>query len=85
MNQAQPTVENDGMTVSHADYEESMNRPERPVQVAHWDRESNPVTFEKYRLEGRPALLFFWDGKKIHPITGPRPKERIARIIDNNL
>ncbi len=85
MNQAQPTLENDVMTVSHSDFEESMIRPERPVQVAHWDAESNPVAIEKYRLEGLPALLFFWDGKKIHPITGAPPEEEIARIIDNNL
>jgi len=85
MNEAQPIIENDVMTVSHADFEESVIHPERPVQVANSDAESNPVTIEKYRLEGLPALLFFWDGKKIHPITGAPPKEEIARIIDNNL
>lgn len=85
MNQAQTTIENDVMTVTLADYEESVIRPERPVQVAHWDAESNPVAIEKYRPEVLPALLFFWDDKKIHPITGAPPKEEIARIIDNNL
>ena len=85
MNQGQPTIEYEVMAVSDAKFEESVIRPERPVQVAHWNAESNPVTIEKYRLEGLPALLFFWDGKKIHPITGARPKQEIARIIDNNL
>ena len=83
MNQAQPIYENDAMTVSHADY--SVLRPERPVQTAHWDTESNPVTVEKYSFGSRPTLVFFWDGKNIHPITDAPLKEEIARIIDNNL
>ena len=85
MNQVPSTIENNVMTVTHADYEESMIRPKRLVQVAHWDAESNPVAIEKYRPEVLPALLFFWDGKKIHPITGTPPKEEFARIIDNNV
>ena len=85
MNQAQPTIENEVMALSDANFEESVIHLERPVQVAHWDAESNPVTIEQYRLEGRPALLFFWDGKNIHPITDAPLKEEIARIIDNNL
>ncbi len=85
MNQLPSTIENDVMTVIHADYEESMIRPEKLVQVAQWDAKSNPVAIEKYRPEGLPALLFFWDGKKVHRITDERPKQEIARIIDNNL
>ena len=85
MNQLPSTIENDVMTVTHADYEESMIRPERLVQVAHGDAESNPVAIEKYCPEELPALLFFWDGKKVHRITDERPKQEIARIIDNNL
>ena len=85
MNQVQSTIENDVMTVTHADYEESMIRLKRPVQVAHWDAESNPVAIEKFCPEGSPTLLFFWDGKKVHQITDERPKQEIARIINNNL
>ena len=85
MNQVLSTIENDVMAVTHADYEKSMIRPERLVQVADWDAESNLVAIEKYRPEGLPALLFFWDGKKVHRITDERPKQEIARIIDNNL
>jgi len=44
MNQAQPTIKNEVMAVSDANFEESVIRPERPVQVAHWNAESNPVT-----------------------------------------
>jgi len=83
MNQVPSTIEIEVMAVSDANFEETVIRPERPVQVAHWDAESHPVAIEKYRLEGLPALLFFWDGKKIHPITGARPKQEIARIIDD--
>ena len=83
MKQAQPIVKNDAMTVSHADY--PVLRPERPVQTAHWDTESNPVTVEKYSFGSRPTLVFFWDGKKVHWITDERPRQEIARIIDNNL
>ena len=85
MNQLPSTIENDVMTVIHADYEESMIRPERLVQVAHWDAESNPVAIEKYRPEGLPALLFFWDGKKVHKITDERPNQEIARSIEQHL
>ena len=82
MNQAQLTIENPVTAVSDADFEESAIRPKRPVQVVHSDAESNPVAIEKFRSEGLPALLFFWDGKKIHRITDERLKEEIARIID---
>ena len=55
------------------------------VLVAKLDVDANPMTTHKYGIRGIPALLLFKDGELVEQIVGVRPKEEIARIIDNYL
>lgn len=83
MNQALLSIENEVTARSDADFEAPLIPPEKPFQAPDWDAASHhPVTIEKLRIKGTPALLFFWDGKKVHRITDERLKEEMARVID---
>ena len=55
------------------------------ILVGKMDVDTNPFTPHMYGIRSIPALLFFKDGKIVQQITGVRPKEEIARIIENNL
>ncbi len=55
------------------------------VLIAKLDVDANPMTTHKYGIRGIPALLLFKDGQVEQRIVGVRPKEEIARIIENNL
>ena len=85
MIQTQPTIENKVMAVPDINFEESVIRRRKSFQAPDWDVAFHPATNQNFRLEGTPALLFFWDGKKVHRITDERLKEEIARIIDYSL
>ncbi len=53
--------------------------------VAKLDVDANPMATHKYGIRGIPALLLFKDGQLAQQIVGVRPKEEIARIIENHL
>lgn len=55
------------------------------IQVAKLDVDANPMTTHKYEIRGIPALLLFKDGKVMQQIVGVKPKEEIARIIENHI
>jgi thioredoxin 1 len=55
------------------------------VLVAKLDVDANPMTTHKYGIRGIPALLLFKDGQLDQQIVGVKPKEEIARIIENHL
>jgi thioredoxin 1 len=55
------------------------------IRVAKLDVDANPMTTHKYEIRGIPALLLFKDGTLVQQIVGVKPKEEIARIIDNHL
>lgn len=55
------------------------------IRVAKLDVDANPATTAKYGIRGIPALLLFKDGQAVERMVGVRPKEEIARIIDNHL
>ena len=55
------------------------------IRVAKMDVDANPMTTHKYGIRGIPALLLFKDGQVVQQIVGVKPKEEIARIIDNHL
>jgi thioredoxin len=55
------------------------------ILVAKLDVDANPMTTHKYGIRGIPALLLFKDGKLEQQIVGVKPKEEIARIIENHL
>ena len=55
------------------------------ILVGKMDVDVNPMTTHKYGIRSIPALLLFKDGQLVQQITGVRPKEEIARIIENNL
>jgi len=55
------------------------------VLVAKLDVDANPMTTHKYEIRGIPALLLFKDGQLVQQIVGVKPKEEIARIIENHL
>jgi thioredoxin 1 len=55
------------------------------IRVAKLDVDANPMTTHKYGIRGIPALLLFKDGQVVQQIVGVKPKEEIARIIENNL
>ena len=55
------------------------------VLVAKLDVDAGPMTTHKYEIRGIPALLLFKDGQLVQQIVGVRPKEEIARIIENHL
>ncbi len=55
------------------------------ILVAKLDVDANPMTTHKYGIRGIPALLLFKDGQLAQQIVGVRPKEEIARIIENHL
>jgi len=55
------------------------------VLVAKLDVDANPMITHKYGIRGIPALLLFKDGKLVQQIVGVKPKEEIARIIENNI
>jgi thioredoxin 1 len=55
------------------------------IRVAKLDVDANPMTTHKYEIRGIPALLLFNDGQLVQQIVGVRPKDEIARIIENNL
>lgn len=82
MNQALLSIENEVLNRSDSDLRPSLISPGKSFQEPDWDVESDPVPIEKFRAEDPPALLFFWDGKKVHRITDERLKEEMARMID---
>ena len=51
--------------------------------VAILDVDANPFTMTKYRISSIPALLLFKNGQLVKQIVGVKPKEEIARIIEN--
>ena len=53
--------------------------------VAKLDVDANPMTTAKYGIRGIPALLLFKDGQLMQQIVGVKPKEEIARIIEQHL
>ena len=55
------------------------------ILVGKMDVDVNPMTTHKYGIRSIPALLLFKDGQLVQQITGVRPKEEIARIIEKNL
>ena len=55
------------------------------IRVAKLDVDANPMTTHKYGIRGIPALLLFKDGQLVQQIVGVKPKEVIARIIENHL
>jgi thioredoxin len=55
------------------------------IQVAKLDVDANPMTTAQYNIRGIPALLLFKDGQVVQQIVGVKPKEEIARIIENHL
>jgi thioredoxin 1 len=55
------------------------------VLIAKLDVDANPMTTHKYGIRGIPALLLFKDGQVVQQIVGVKPKEEIARIIENHL
>ena len=55
------------------------------VLVAKLDVDANPMITHKYGIRGIPALLLFKDGQLVQQIVGVKPKEEIARIIENHL
>ena len=55
------------------------------ILVGKMDVDVNPMTTHKYGIRSIPALLLFKDGQLVQQITAVRPKEEIARIIENNL
>lgn len=67
MNQALLSIEDEVVALSDPD---------------SWDVESFPVPTEKFRVEGTPALLFFWDGTKVHRIKDEQLKKEMARMTD---
>lgn len=67
MNQALLSIEDKVMALSDSD-----SRDVKPYSVL----------VEKSRVKGAPALLFFWDGTKVHRIKDKQLKEKMARMID---
>lgn len=55
------------------------------ILVGKMDVDVSLMTTHKYGIRSIPALLFFKEGQLVQQITGVRPKEEIARIIENNL
>jgi len=55
------------------------------IRIAKLDVDANPMTTHKYEIRGIPALLLFKDGQLVQQIVGVKPKEEIARIIENYL
>ena len=53
--------------------------------VAKLDVDANPMTTAKYGIRGIPALLLFKNGQLAQRIVGVKPKEDIARIIEQHL
>ncbi len=82
MNQAQLTIENPVTVASDINFGESAFGTQGRFQSAHRNAKSNPVAIEKYRLKGLPAVVFFWDGKKVHRITDERTRQEIARSME---
>lgn len=55
------------------------------ILVGKLDVDANPMTTHKYGIRGIPALLLFKDGQVAQQIVGVKPKEEIARIIEQHL
>jgi len=55
------------------------------ILVGKVNVDDNPIAAHSYGIRSIPALLLFKDGKLVQQITGVRPKEEIALIIENNL
>jgi len=55
------------------------------ILVGKLDVDANPMTTHKYGIRGIPALLLFKDGQLVQQMVGVKPKEEIARIIENHL
>ena len=69
MHQAQLRIENEAMTAADADFEVSLPSLGKSFEESDRDVEPLAVTSEKLHLGDTPALLFFWDGIKIHRLT----------------
>ncbi len=55
------------------------------IRVGKLDVDANPMATHKYGIRGIPALLLFKDGQLVQQIVGVKPKEEIARIIEQHL
>ena len=80
MNQALLSIENEVMVQSNSEaswipQEKSFHESDREVGY-------RPVTHETLSAESTPALLFFWDGKKVIRIKDEQLKEEMARMTD---
>lgn len=69
MHQAQLRIENEAVTAADAGFEVSLPSSEKSFEESDRDVEPLAVSSEKLYLGDTPALLFFWDGIKIHRLT----------------
>jgi thioredoxin 2 len=51
------------------------------VRVAKLNVDENPVTAERFRIQGIPALLVFKDGREVDRMVGVQPKTEIVRRL----
>ncbi len=55
------------------------------ILVGKVNVDDHPDLAARYGIRGIPALVFFKDGQRVHQLTGVRPKEAIARDIEQYL
>jgi thioredoxin 2 len=55
------------------------------LRVAKLNVDENPVTSERFRIRGIPALLVFDGGREIDRIVGVQPKSEIVRRLEQVL
>jgi thioredoxin 1 len=65
--------------------EEIINEKGDSIQLVKINIDENRETPVKYRVMSIPTLLFFKDGKEVDRVEGRVPKNKLQKVIDNNL
>src|SRR5712692_10914750 len=55
------------------------------IKVTKLNVDENPNTAAKYSIRGIPTLLLFQNGAVVETLVGVKPKEEIARLINNHV
>ena len=54
----------------------------QPIKIGKLNVDENRLTAEKYGIMSIPTLLFFKNGEKIDQLMGSRPKDDLAKKIN---
>lgn len=58
---------------------------DQPIKIGKLNVDENRKEVSKYGIMSIPTFILFKDGKVINQLSGVQPKEKLKKILDQNL